>query len=116
MRFVSTVPKEVYVIYYVFISPELLTHDSSSFYPLWLDQRQMKISEERHVMLTESSVLKRDAYTLEKPELNLKRPTHHLKAPLAGAAVGGKILEYGTVSQWRGWRMHDALVWRRGGR
>lgn len=88
MRFVITVPKEVYVIYYVFISPELLTHDSSSFYPLWLDQRQMKISEERHVMLTESSVLKRDAYTLEKPELNLKRPTHHQKAPLAGAVVG----------------------------
>lgn len=50
----------------------------------------LKISEERHVMLKESSVLKRDAYTLVKPELNLKRPTHHQKAPLAGAAAVGR--------------------------
>lgn len=57
----------------------------------------MKISEERHVMLMESSVLKKDAYTLEKPELNLKRPTHLQKAPLAG--YGGGAAEFLSTVQ-----------------
>lgn len=64
----------------------------------------MKISEERHnIVSKESSVLEKDAYTSEKPELNLKRPTHLQEAPPPGASRrwDSQLLEYGTsVARW----------------